>query len=62
MPGSMRVCCSARSRSQRWNSRVANSRAMNSTMPIRMRASEMRNWPISSPNTSDLNQSRMSAL
>ena len=43
MPGSMRVCCSAFSRSQRWNSRVASRRAMNSTMPSRMRASEMRN-------------------
>ena len=26
-----------------------------------MRASEMRNWPISKPKNSDLNQSRMSA-
>ena len=34
---------------------------MNSTMPSRMRASEMRNWPTSMPKNSDLNQSRMSA-
>ena len=50
-----------RSRSQRWNSRVANSSAMNSTMPARMRTSENLNWPISMPNSSDVSHSRMSA-
>ena len=61
MPGSMRDCA-ARSRSQRWNSRVTSSSAMNSTMPARMRTSEM-------PELADLDaeqaatssQSRMSA-
>jgi hypothetical protein len=50
----------ALSRSQPWKSRVANSRAMNSTIPNRIRASEMRNCPTSSPKKSEVNQSRMS--
>ncbi len=60
MPASMRAF-SIRSRSQRWNSLVTNRSAMKSTMPARMRTSENRNWPISTPNSRPLSQSRMSA-
>ena len=61
MPASMRGATRTLSRSRRWITRVAKSRAVNSMMPSRMRTREMRNWPTSKPNSADFTQSRISA-